>query len=116
MKKHIARYFKNPQLQQMMEFPVLFLGALARNTPALYSLMNYADMKLGTWYPKGGLYKVVAAMYSLAKELGVKFRFGEKAVEIQVEDGKTSAVLSEDKDSKRHRYEAEVVIGAAANF
>ena len=55
----------------MMEFPVLFLGALPEDTPALYSLMNYADIKGGTWYPQGGMYTVVEGMYKLAKELGV---------------------------------------------
>ncbi len=64
MKKHVGKYFKNPKLQQLMEFPVLFLGALPQNTPALYSLMNYADIKLGTWYPQGGMYKIVEGMYS----------------------------------------------------
>jgi phytoene desaturase len=52
MKKHIAKYFKHPYIQFLMEFPVLFLGALPENTPALYSLMNYADIKGGTWYPE----------------------------------------------------------------
>jgi len=84
MKKHVARYFKDQRLQQLMEFPVLFLGALAKDMPALYSLMNYADMKLGTWYPKGGMYKVVDAMYTLAKELGVKFLFNHEVVAINI--------------------------------
>ncbi|MBD0352706.1 MAG: FAD-dependent oxidoreductase, partial [Flavisolibacter sp.] len=61
IKKHIKRYFSHPKLQQMMEFPVLFLGALPENTPALYSLMNYADIKGGTWYPQGGMYAIVQA-------------------------------------------------------
>ena len=43
-----------------MEFPVLFLGAMPRDTPALYSLMNYAGLKLGTWYPIGGFGKVIS--------------------------------------------------------
>ena len=58
-----------------MEFPVLFLGALPEDTPALYSLMNYADMEGGTWYPEGGMYSVVKGMHALAEELGVKFQF-----------------------------------------
>lgn len=45
--KHVRKYFQHPRLIQLMEFPVLFLGALPENTPALYSLMNYADMALG---------------------------------------------------------------------
>ena len=28
MKKHVAKYFKHPVIQSLMEFPVLFLGAL----------------------------------------------------------------------------------------
>ena len=64
MKKHISKHFKNPKLQQLLEFPVLFLGALPENTPALYSLMNYADIKLGTWYPQEGMYKIVEGMFS----------------------------------------------------
>ena len=95
MKKHVARFFKDERLQQLMEFPILFLGALAKDTPALYSLMNYADIKLGTWYPKGGMYKVVDAMYELAKELGVKFLFNHNVVAINIEDGLAKSVTAE---------------------
>ena len=109
MKKHVAQHFKNPKLQQLMEFPVLFLGALARDTPALYSLMNYADIKLGTWYPRGGMYKIVEAMHGLSKELGVKFFFNHEVSEIQVENGMARKVLTKTGE----QYEADVVIGAA---
>jgi phytoene desaturase len=85
MKKHISKYFKHPRLQQLMEFPVLFLGALPQDTPALYSLMNYADIMLGTWYPQKGMYEVVNGMHTLAEELGVKFVFNSNVKEIRVE-------------------------------
>ncbi len=70
---YIRKYFKSPKLIQLLEFPVLFLGAAPSKTPALYSLMNYADMSLGTWYPKGGMHKIVEGMVKLAEEKGVKF-------------------------------------------
>ncbi len=92
IKKHVAKHFKNPMLQQIMEFPVLFLGALPEATPALYSLMNYADIKGGTWYPQGGMYAIVKAMQQLAEGLGVQFRFGEAATEIVVEGGSAKGV------------------------
>jgi len=72
---HLKHYFKSARLRQMLEFPVLFLGGTAKNTPALYSLMNYGDIELGTWYPKGGMYKVVEGMVSLALSLGVKIEY-----------------------------------------
>lgn len=109
MRKHISRHFKNPKLQQLLEFPVLFLGALPENTPALYSLMNYADIKLGTWYPQQGMYKVVEGMCSLAKELGVEFVFDSNVTEIKVDKGKARQVIVNNEIA----YDADVVIGGA---
>ena len=59
--KEVRSLFKNPKLIELLEFPVLFLGAKPSDTPALYSLMNYADIKLGTWYPMGGMSMVPKA-------------------------------------------------------
>jgi phytoene desaturase len=75
LSKYVRKFFKNPRIIQLLEFPVLFLGATAQKTPALYSLMNYADMALGTWYPKGGMYKIVEGITAVAKEQGVTFEF-----------------------------------------
>ena len=71
----------------MLEFPVLFLGATPQKTPALYSLMNYADMALGTWYPQGGMHKVIEGMVQLAEELGVKFKFNSAVERIELKNG-----------------------------
>lgn len=108
IKKHIAKYFTHPKLRQLMEFPVLFLGALPEDTPALYSLMNYADIVGGTWYPKGGMYSIVDGMYRLALELGVDFQFDENVKEIRIEKGAARSVLT-DKSS----YSADAVISGA---
>lgn len=109
IKAHIGKYFKHPQIRQMMEFPVLFLGALPENTPALYSLMNYADVKLGTWFPKGGMYKIVEGMHKLAVQQGVKFYFDKTITGIDVVGGKARGV----KTADGMYYQADVVVGAA---
>ena len=109
IKSHIAKFFKHPKLRQLMEFPVLFLGALPENTPALYSLMNYADIKLGTWYPEGGMYKVVAGMHKLAEEIGVQFHFNADVTKINVLNNRAASVSTTDGKV----YEADVVVGAA---
>lgn len=108
IKKHIAQYFQHPKLRQLMEFPVLFLGALPQDTPALYSLMNYADIKGGTWYPKGGIYSVVEGMYKLALEQGVQFHFNEEVKGILIDGNKAKAVQT-DKDY----YRADAIISSA---
>ncbi|MEJ7829578.1 MAG: phytoene desaturase family protein [Segetibacter sp.] len=108
MKKHVAKYFKDSKLRELMEFPVLFLGALPEKTPALYSLMNYADIKGGTWFPKGGMYKIVEAMHKLATELGVSFFFNTNVEEIKVANGTAKMV-----ETAKQQFEADVVIASA---
>ncbi|MEN0049923.1 MAG: phytoene desaturase family protein [Bacteroidota bacterium] len=104
----IKKRFKNPQLIQLLEFPVLFLGATPDNTPALYSMMNYADMSLGTWYPMGGMHKIVEGMVKLAEEKGVEIKLGQEVKQIYVPNGHATKVMTQDTE-----YEADVIVGGA---
>ncbi|GHE57927.1 phytoene desaturase family protein [Roseivirga thermotolerans] len=108
MARHVRKYFKHPKLVQLMEFPVLFLGALPQNTPALYSLMNYADMALGTWYPKGGMYKIVEALGSLASELGVEIKTDYEVTSIVSHGQKITHV-----ETNKGNFQADVVVAGA---
>ena len=90
--KHVRHFFSDPRLLELVEFPILFLGATAENTPALYSLMNYADLALGTWYPMGGMHKIVEGMVRLAQELGVAIQYNQEVTEIAVEQGRSTGV------------------------
>lgn len=108
IKKHFGKHFTNPKIRELMEFPVLFLGALAEDTPALYSLMNYADIKGGTWFPKGGMHCIVQGMYKLATQMGVEFIFNANVTQIEVENKKAKAVVA-----NGNRYEAGVVVSGA---
>ena len=94
IRKSVRKNIKNNRLQQIMEFPVLFLGAKPSNTPAFYSFMNYADFGLGTWHPKGGMYEVVKGMNLLALELGVKIKTNQNVEKINVDNGVVKSVVS----------------------
>lgn len=107
--KHVAKFFKHPRLVKLMEFPVLFLGATPQKTPALYSFMNYADMGLGTWYPKGGMHKIVEGMVKLAEEKGVKILLDREVVEVPSFNGSIKSV----KTSTGETFEADVIVGGA---
>ena len=105
MHKHIRKYFKNEKIIKLLEFPILFLGATPKNTPALYSLMNYADIKLGTWYPEGGMHKIVEAMVNLAEEKGVKFYTNEEVKKLSYLNREITYVITTKKT-----YDADYVI------
>lgn len=100
MSKHVRKYFKNPKLIQLLEFPVLFLGATAQKIPAMYSLMNFADLSLGTWYPIGGMYQIVRAMENIAIEQGVKFELNAEVTKINIENGIVETLVVNEKNIK----------------
>lgn len=95
LSKHVRRNFSDPRIIQILEFPVLFLGARPSNTPALYSMMNYADTALGTWYPMGGMNRIVNAMESEATRQGVQFHYGVDVEEILESGGRAIGVVAE---------------------
>ncbi len=105
---YVRKYFRDPRLVQLLEFPVLFLGAPASKTPALYTLMNYADMSLGTWYPMGGMHKIVEAMEHLAREKGVQFQTNAKVEKIDVAGDRATSLLT---NGTKHSFDY-VVAGA----
>ena len=93
IKRDVRRNFKNKRLAQILEFPVLFLGAKPSDTPSFYSFMNYADFGLGTFHPKKGMYQVILAMEKLAKEQGVKFNTNSNVDSICVENGTVNGIV-----------------------
>ena len=106
--KHVRKYFADSKLISLMEFPVLFLGAMPEETPALYSLMNYAELKLGTWYPFGGFGKVVDAMKTVCENHGVRFHFSKNIERIGIENNKATYVFSDGK-----KMECDAVLATA---
>jgi phytoene desaturase len=109
MSKHVRKYFSHEKIIRLMEFPVLFLGETAQNIPALYSLMNYADIALGTWYPMGGMHEIIKGMVSLAEEKGVQFRYDAEVEEIEIEQGIAKRVRLKSGE----KIEADIVIAGA---
>lgn len=106
--RDVKREFKNQRLVQILEFPVLFLGAKPSKTPSFYSFMNYADFGLGTWHPKNGMFDVVKAMQVLAMGLGVTFEFNANVNKIVVENDKAVALIVNNS-----RVEADVILSGA---
>ncbi len=104
----VRALFTNKKLIQLLEFPVLFLGATPQNTPGLYSLMNYADLVLGTWFPKGGMHEIVKAMTKVAIEQGVHIHLNEEIIHIETLNGKAVKVISNQSE-----YAVDAVVSGA---
>ena len=93
IKRDVRKKFKNNRLAQILEFPVLFLGAKPSDTPSFYNFMNYADFGLGTYHPKKGMYQVILGMEALAKDLGVTIKTNANVESILVENGTAKGIV-----------------------
>ena len=99
IRKDVRRDFKNPKLRAILEFPVLFLGAKASNTPAFYNFMNYADFGIGTFQPPNGFHDLVNAMVDLGKSLGVKYKVNHELSKINVSNKKVENIVINGKST-----------------
>ena len=108
LSSEVRSLFKNPKLIQLLEFPVLFLGDTAQKIPALYSLMNYADLSLGTWYPLGGMAKISEAFEAILKSQNVKIHRGQEVKKVDIRNKGITAVKTEEAE-----FEADYVVCAA---
>jgi len=94
IKRDVRKEFKNNRLAQILEFPVLFLGAKPSKTPSFYNFMNYADFGIGTFHPKKGMYQVILGIEELAKELGVKIKLNSPVEKIITHKKNAIGVIS----------------------
>ena len=70
--------------------------------------MNYADLKLGTWHPIGGMYEVVKAMHSLTEELGVKIINNCSVQKINLRSNTVTSVSTE-----KGEFECDILLSGA---
>lgn len=84
---YTRQYFKQPRLQQILEYPSVFLGSSPYTAPALYSLMSSLDFEEGVYYPKGTMYAVVESLVRIGKRLNVHYHLNTPVDHITIEDG-----------------------------
>ena len=84
-RSHVYKHFKNKKLRSLMEFPVLFLGTMPKDTPAL-QFDGRIQVSNGTFYTNGGFGNVIDGFVKLCKELSVKFVTNTNVEKINVEN------------------------------
>ncbi|QQS39346.1 phytoene desaturase [Candidatus Woesebacteria bacterium] len=97
IKNHIAKYFKNPKIQQILTYNIVFLGCSPDNAPALFSMMAHADFGLGVFYPKGGIYEIVRSLVKLGKKYNVTYHYNSPVTEIITHEGLVTHIKTNGK-------------------
>ena len=111
MAKDVSKRFKSEKAQTILNFPVLFLGEMPNKIPSLYTLMNYADLELGTWYPSGGMHSLADALKQVAQKMGVKFHLNSPVSSMNISANKVKSLMVKEKE-----YIFDEIVGSADYF
>lgn len=106
---NMSSYFKSARLKAAFTFQDVYMGLSPFEAPSTFSMMSYTELAHGAWYPKGGMYQVVEALMSLARNAGVAFEFDAAVKKIEVNGSQATGVTLDDG---RH-LAADVVVANA---
>lgn len=81
--KYVARFFKTPILQKIMQYTTVFLGIAPSQTPAFYNIMSHVDFAMGVRYPQGGLHAIATALVNIGKKYGVHYYTDNEVVSVE---------------------------------
>jgi phytoene desaturase len=97
--RHTAGFFRDRRLQAAFSFQNMYLGLSPFDAPATYSLLQYAELGEGVWFPHGGLYRAIEVLIEIAESMGVSFAYnsavrrivvdGYRATGAELENGET---------------------------
>jgi phytoene desaturase len=107
--KQVSTYFQDDRLRKAFTFHPMFLGLSPFDSPAMYSLITYADLALGMWYPMGGIYAIVENMSSLALKMGIEIHTGSPVKQILLEKNRVVGIQL----SSGENVEADLVVSNA---
>ena len=101
-----AKEFKDARFVQLLDRFATYNGSDPYQAPATLNLIPHLEHNIGAFYPQGGIYAIAQSLVKLAQELGVEFRYNEKAEEILTNDKQVTGI----KSSKVDFIPADVVV------
>ncbi len=75
----------DPRLRQLFARYSTYCGASPFSAPATLMLVAHVEQR-GVWLVEGGMVRIATALESLAKRLGVVFRYRAEAAEVLVSE------------------------------
>jgi len=103
--KFVRRFFGDVRARQILEYAMVFLGTSPQDAPALYSIMSHVDLKLGVFFPEGGMNGVAQAMARLVTQRGGTILCHHEVTALKVDEGRVRSV-----ETNRGSFTGDVVL------
>ncbi len=94
--RYVKKFFRNTHLRMAYTFQNIYVGQSPFNSPALFSMVPAAELTEGSFFPKGGMYKIVGKLIDKAKSSGVKFHYNMPVQEIKINGKRAESIILQD--------------------
>jgi phytoene desaturase len=95
MHQRNARLLNDPRLIQLFDRYATYNGSDPYQAPGILTSIPHLEFNVGTFFPQGGMHSITEALYKLALDLGVQFRFKTRVLEIITENKRAKGVKTE---------------------
>ena len=92
----VTAHFKSPYLRQLFDRYPTYVGSSPYQSPATLAVIPYIEFAYGGWHIKGGLYKLIESLVSLARGLGVDLRTSTEVERIECKGRRVQGVILTD--------------------
>lgn len=92
----ISRNFSSDEVRIIFSLVAFFLGSTPFQTPSIYSLLNYTELKHnGYWKINGGMYTLVEHIVNVLKSKGVEIVLNTEVKKVSFGNGKVNYVTDQ---------------------
>ncbi|MHC1707059.1 MAG: phytoene desaturase family protein [Bacteroidales bacterium] len=115
MWSELSRHFDSYEAKTIFSLVAFFLGDTPFATPAVYSLLNYTELKHDGYYNvEGGMYKIVEGLLQEIEKRNIPIHYNTEITGYQQEKGRLSALT--DQNGKSWTADLFVINSDAAWF
>jgi len=115
MWQELDKSFSSDEIKIIFSLVAFFLGSTPFQTPSIYSLLSYTEMRHnGYWSVNGGMYNIVKSIVNILIDRGVEFHYNTEIVGIGNNNGRLSEVV--DQNGKKWNADIFVSNSDAASF
>jgi phytoene desaturase len=107
--QYIQRFFRELHLQMAYTFQNIYVGQSPFDAPAFFSMIPAIEMKEGSYFPRGGIFRVVETLKSEADRCGIEFFFDNEISSIIVNGSSARGI----KLSGGDQVEADIIVANA---
>jgi phytoene desaturase len=94
--RYAKKFFCNEHLKMAYTFQNIYVGQSPFDSPALFSMVPAAEITEGSFFPEGGMYRIVELLLNEAIAKGVKVHYNMPVAKIKTEANREVGIILDD--------------------